>query len=149
MAIARIHQQLITREDQLGEVVAYTQALEKEAIQMGNILKDPESTGYWLQYQEFHLNELPQVQAFRAQYPQATFEQYYEWLRQSNQVQVDNRPPAPLGYEYAPEPQPTFNQMNMGVGQGATGPINGRLNPLEILRKMDGGHFGQFVSQLA
>lgn len=141
LAIARIHQQLITREDQLGEVVAYTQALEKEAITMGNILKDPESTGYWLQYQEFHLNQLPNVQAFRAQYPQATFEQFYEWLRQTSQVQQ-----TPQGY---PQPQqPTFNELNMGLGTSAN-PTNGRLNPLDILRKMDTGHFGQFVSQLA
>jgi hypothetical protein len=125
----------------LGEVVAYTQALEKEAITMGNILKDPESTGYWLQYQEFHLNQLPNVQAFRAQYPQATFEQFYEWLRQTSQVQQ-----TPQGYSQ-PQ-QPTFNELNMGLGTSANS-TNGRLNPLEVLRKMDTGHFGQFISQLA
>jgi hypothetical protein len=150
LAIARIHQQLIHREDQLGEVVAYTQALEKEAIQMGTILSSPENTGYWLQYQEFHLAQLPEVINFRTAYPQATFEQYYDYLVQVNTPQAPaQRPPAPLGYEYAPEPrqQPTFNQMNMGVGQGASGQIPTRK--IDLLRQMDSSHFGQFFSQLA
>tara|TARA_R110000868_G_scaffold377881_1_gene643244 strand:+ start:411 stop:1091 length:681 start_codon:yes stop_codon:yes gene_type:complete len=149
LAIARIHQQLILREDQLGEVVAYTQALEKEAIQMGEILSNPESTGKWLQYQEFHLAQLPEVINFRNAYPEATFEQYYDYLVRSNQPQgqVQERPPAPLGYEYAPEPTPTFNQMNMGVGQGAGGQVATRK--IDLLRQMDNGHFGQFFSQLA
>ena len=149
LAIARIHQQLILREDQLGEVVAYTQALEKEAIQMGEILSNPESTGKWLQYQEFHLAQLPEVINFRNAYPEATFEQYYDYLVKSNQPQAhEQRPPAPLGYEYAPEPQrPTFNQMNMGVGQGSGGQVATRK--IDLLRQMDNGHFGQFFSQLA
>lgn len=139
LAIARIHQQLIHREDQLGEVVAYTQALEKEAIQMGQILSSPENTGYWLQYQEFHLAQLPEVINFRTAYPEATFEQYYDYLVRSSQPQgqVQERPPAPLGYEYAPEPQrPTFNQMNMGLGQGATqGSGRGRMT--DVLRQLE------------
>lgn len=149
LAIARIHQQLIHREDQLGEVVAYTQALEKEAIQMGEILSNPEATGKWLQYQEFHLAQLPEVINFRNAYPEATFEQYYDYLIKSNTPQAqDQRPPAPLGYEYAPEPaRPTFNQMNMGVGQGSGGQVATRK--IDLLRQMDNGHFGQFFSQLA
>lgn len=149
LAIARIHQQLILREDQLGEVVAYTQALEKEAIWMGEVLSNPENTGKWLQYQEFHLAQLPEVINFRNAYPEATFEQYYDYLVKSNTPQGQSeRPPAPLGYEYAPEPQkPTFNQMNMGVGQGSGGQVATRK--IDLLRQIDSGHFGQFFSQLA
>lgn len=150
VAIARLHQHLVHREDQLGEVVAYTQALENEAVIVGSILATPEATGKWLQYQEFHLAQLPEVINFRNAYPQATFEQYYDYLVRSNQLQAQlERPPAPLGYEYAPEPrqQPTFNQMNMGVGQGASSQIPTRK--IDLLRQMDSSHFGQFVSQLA
>ena len=149
LAIARIHQQLIHREDQLGEVVAYTQALEKEAIWMASVLASPENTGYWLQYQEFHLAQLPQVIEFRRAYPTATFEQYYDYLVQSNRPQAQpERPPAPLGYEYAPEPQPTFNQMSMGLAQGAP-QGGGRTRMVDLLHKIDTGHFGQFANQLA
>lgn len=161
VAIARIHQQLIHREDQLGEVVAYTKALEDEAIRMGQILSNPESTGWWLQYQEFHLNELPQVQQFRAAYPEATFDQYYEWLRQSNQPQAQNQAPTQGQYfpevdpefgEYAPRVQqqtPTFNQMNMGLAQAPVQGRTGSLHPSELLRVIDSNHFGQLFNQLA
>ena len=132
--------------------MAYTQALEKEAIQMGEILSNPESTGKWLQYQEFHLAQLPEVVNFRTAYPEATFEQYYDYLVRSNQPQAQpQRPPAPLGYEYAPEPQkPTFNQMNMGVGQGSgQGFSQVATRKVDLLRQMDSGHFGQFFNQLS
>lgn len=143
LAIARIHQQLIHREDQLGEVVAYTQALEKEAIQMGNILSTPENTGYWLQYQEFHLAQLPEVINFRNAYPQATFEQYYDYLVKSNQPQLQPQ------YQGEPSVQPTFNQMDMGVGNGAASQGGGRGRMVDVLRYLDTNHFGQAISQLA
>jgi hypothetical protein len=133
----------------LGEVVAYTQALEKEAIQMGNILSSPENTGYWLQYQEFHLGQLPGVIEFRNAYPQATFEQYYDYLVQTNTPQAQPQGQEQGNYgQFTPESQPTFNQMNMGVGQGASAQGGGRNSMTDTLRKMDSGHFGQFVSQL-
>jgi len=148
LAIARIHQQLILREDQLGEVVAYTQALEKEVTEvLAPILATPEATGKWLQYQEFNLAQLPQVIEFRTAYPQATFEQYYDYLVQSNRPQGQAQPQG-QGYEYQTQPQPTFNQMNMGLGQGATQGSRG-TRMTDVLRQMDTGHFGQFVSQLA
>lgn len=117
---------------------------------MGEILSTPEATGKWLQYQEFHLAQLPQHREFRTAYPQATFEDFWAYLQQVNAPQQqEQRPPAPLGYEYAPEPQPTFNQMNMGLGQGATPNGGGRTRMTDLLRQADMGHFGQFTSQLA
>jgi len=148
VTIARLHQQLIDRQDQLGEVVAYTQALEKEALFMGDVLSHPDKTGYWLQYQEFNLAQLPQVQAFRSANPTATFDQYYDWLLQSSQPQGQPQPQAQP--QFQPQPQATFNQMNMGVGQGgqSQGGQGGRTRAVDILHQMDSGHFGQFVSGL-
>ena len=110
---------------------------------MGNILSSPENTGYWLQYQEFHLAQLPEVINFRNAYPQATFEQYYDYLVQSNQPQLQPQ------YQGEPSVQPTFNQMDMGVGNGAASQGGGRGRMVDVLRYLDTNHFGQAISQLA
>jgi hypothetical protein len=86
---------------------------------------------------------------FRNQYPEATFEQYYQWLRQNNQAQpqVQTQGQGFGQTQFEVQPQPTFNQMDMGLGQGAA-TNNGRMRPMDVLRQIDTGHFGQFVSQL-
>jgi len=115
---------------------------------MGNILKEPNATGHWLQYLEFNLNEIPIVRSFRSQYPQATFEQYYQWLLDRNKVQGQPQG-SPQGQpQFEMQGQPAFNQLNMGYGQSA--PANVRpSSPIDVLRQIDTGHFGQFIQQLA
>ena len=145
-----MHQILIQREDQLGELIAYTKALESEAVKMGQILSNPLDTGYWLQYQEFNLNELPQVQAFRSQYPQATFEQYLQYLQamtQQGQQQPQPQQTQSVAPIYSSQNNVPYTQMPMGVAPNGYSPNQGEIrNPFDLLRKIDTTPLAQLLN---
>lgn len=145
VAIARLHQHLIAEQDRLAAIVDYTKALEQESVSMYQILENPVNTGTWLQYLEFHANELPLVRQFRSQYPQEGFDVYMKWLYSISQDQAPQQPtPAQArssvnGWENAA----------LGTPQPISSSPQQFNNPVQLLRALDGGHFGAAFQSLA
>jgi hypothetical protein len=147
---------LVEYQDKFVELVGYTKELEEGTKQvlgelqtLAVILSHPSETGKYLQYQEFLMNELPQVKQFRGQYPAATFDQYYAALEQSVQPQQQqSQPQQPQNIYQNVDPRygQTFESMPMGVNPQPANNQNVELS--NAWRYIDQQHFGQMLGQL-
>ena len=73
-----------------AQLEQYTAALQQEAVQMGALLSSPSHLSEYYRRLEYETGELPSIREFRTAYPQATYEQYAEWVNGS----YGNQPPS-------------------------------------------------------